>query len=179
MDRALAQRYGAAYVHLAAFAIDLDRVRELDPEDGSLPFGWEVWLLEYYLRFVFETVEGGPDKAVALVEDACLAVMDLPRALPGRQAPFGSHFPFAVYAGVARGHLPESLGNCFRAWKKSPVDLLQELEAMDQTPAARTQLIQHCLTIEVQPGLVPPVKAALESLLDFTPEVRAEAQESG
>ncbi len=170
MDRGLAQRYGALYVHLAAFAIDVDRVRELDPEDGSLPFGWEVWLLEHYLRFLLEAGDSAPDKTTAVLEDACLSVMDLPRPLPGRPAPFGSQLPFAIYAGVARGRLPESLGSCFRSWRKPPVDLLQELEAMDRTPTTRDALVRHCLGAPVEPALVPPVKAALEALLAFEPD---------
>ncbi|HEX6243796.1 MAG TPA: hypothetical protein VFZ61_22935, partial [Polyangiales bacterium] len=40
MDRALAQRYGAPYVHLAAFAIDVDRVHRLEDERSTLPFAW-------------------------------------------------------------------------------------------------------------------------------------------
>ena len=42
MDRALAQRYGAPYVHLAAFAIDVDRVHRSRPDAPGLPDGCEV-----------------------------------------------------------------------------------------------------------------------------------------
>lgn len=176
MDRALAQRYGAPYVHMVAFAIDIDRVRELDPEDGSLPFGWEVFLVECFLREMFES--SVTENAATLVEDACLAVLELPRALPGRLAPFGSQLPFAVYTAVARGFLPESLGSCFRAWKKAPTDLLQELRAMEQETGTRESLLRYCLGAEVQPALVPPVRAALERLLTWVPQTRASEDET-
>ena len=39
MDRALAAEHGPAYVQLAVFAIDIDRLYALDPERPALPFG--------------------------------------------------------------------------------------------------------------------------------------------
>lgn len=161
MDRALAHRYGTPYVYLAAFAIDVDRVHELDPQDGSLPFGWEVWLLERYLTKLFGEASEDP---VQMVEHACLSVMDLPSVKPGQHAPFGSQLPFAIYAGVARKLLPNRLGDCFQVWKKPPLDLLEDLALIDQTSGAGPRLVQHCLRAKVQPALIPPVVEALGRL---------------
>jgi hypothetical protein len=158
MDRALAQRYGAPYVHLAAFAIDVDRVRELDPEDDTLPFGWEVWLTERYLEQLFETATRDP---APMIEDACLSVLELPRPRHGEPAPFGSQLPFAVYAGVTREKLPDTLAACFRTWKKPPRQLLEALAEADQREGLLSQLAQHCLRAPVEPPLVEPVRAAL------------------
>ena len=49
MDRELAAAHGVTYVHLAVFAIDVDRVYWLEPEHEGLPFGWEVFLTEQFL----------------------------------------------------------------------------------------------------------------------------------
>jgi hypothetical protein len=163
MDRALAHRYGTSYVYLVAFAIDVDRVHELDPQDGALPFGWEVWLLERYLKKLFSQADPDP---VQMVEHACLSVMDLPSVKPGQDAPFGSQLPFAIYAGVARKLLPNGLGDCFQSWKKPPLDLLEDLAAIDQDKSAGPRLVQHCLRAQVQPALIPPVVEALGTLLE-------------
>jgi hypothetical protein len=162
MDRALAHRYGTSYVYLAAFAIDIDRVHELDPEDGSLPFGWEVWLVERYLVKLFGEATEDP---VQMVEHACLSVMDLPHVKPGQQAPFGSQLPFAIYSGVARKLLPNRLGDAFHVWKKPPLDLLDDLRIIDEKVELGPKLVQHCLQAKVQPALIPPVVEALGTLL--------------
>jgi hypothetical protein len=158
MDRALAQRYGAPYVHLAAFAIDIDRVRELDPEDDTLPFGWEVWLTERYLVHLFDTATRDP---APMIEDACLSVLELPRPAPGQPAAFGSQLPFAVYAGVTREKLPEALAACFRSWKKPPRQLLEALAEADQHEGLLARLAGHCLRAPVEPPLVEPVRTVL------------------
>jgi hypothetical protein len=161
MDRALATRYGATYVHLAAFAIDIDRVREREGDESTLPFGWEVLLTERYLQQLFDGARSDP---TPLIEDACLAVMDMPRPKPGQLPPLGSQLPFAVYLGVAREHLPAALGQCFRSWKKPPVDLLEELAPLEAEPAAVARLAEHCLDVALEPPLVGPVREALVTL---------------
>jgi hypothetical protein len=161
MDRALAQRHGATYVHAAAFAIDVDRVRALEPDDSDLPFAWEVWLTESYLvRFLREPAH------VSVLEDLCMHVLDLPRPRGDEEPPFGSQLPFAVYAGVAHTLLPNALGNCFRSWKKPPVDLLQELEPLRKDATLLARLANHCLDADVDPPLVEPVREALLKLTE-------------
>jgi hypothetical protein len=162
MDRALAHRYGTSYVYLVAFAIDVDRVHELDRDDGTLPFAWEVWLLERYLAKLFRE---GANEPLQMVEHACLSVMDLPRVKPGQAAPFGSQLPFAIYAGVARKTLPNRLGDCFQVWKKPPIDLLDDLRVLDETPGVAARLVAHCLQAKVQPPLIAPVVEALGTLV--------------
>jgi hypothetical protein len=164
MDRALAQRYGAPYIHLAAFAIDLDRVCEHEGDHSTLPFGWEVWLLERYLEWMFE--HPARDDLTSLVEETCLAVMELPRNPPGGASVLGSQLPFAVYYGVARGGVPNALGNCFHAWKKPPVDLLDDMKPLDQDAGLRVRLANHCIGLALQPALIPPVREALIRLAE-------------
>lgn len=162
MDRALAQTHGVPYVHLAAFAIDVDRVREHledEGEDDDLPMGWEVFLTERYL----ETQPGlDLEPMRALLEDAVLAIFELP---PSEEAVFGSQLPFAVWHALARGVLPRSLESVFRAWKARPKELGAELDALyasrDETSA---RLARRCLDAALEPPLAPPVREALEAL---------------
>src|SRR5687767_12121428 len=119
MDRALAQRYGAPYVHLAAFAIDVDRVYRSDPDAPGLPFGWEVLLTELRLNAYMDEAVNDP---AAMLEEMCLAVMELPPPRGDEPGALGGQLPFAVYVGVAHGELPAVLGNCFHVWRRPPVD---------------------------------------------------------
>ena len=161
MDRALAQRHGTPYVHAAVFAIDVDRLREHEEERGELPFGWEVYLTECY---VTRLLAGEPH--VALLEDMCLHVLELPRPKGDQAAPLGSHLPFAVYAGVAHGLLPPALGHCFRVWKKPPTDLLEELDKLRSDPELLSKLVDFALDAELNPPLATPVREALVKLAE-------------
>jgi hypothetical protein len=159
MDRALAQRHGTPYVHATVFAIDIDRLREHEGDEGALPFAWEVWLTELYLARHL-----GEPANVAVVEDMCLHVLELPR--PKEDAPpLGSQLPFAVYAGVAHGLLPAALGQCFHVWKKPPTDLLEELEPLRSDAALQERVLSYCLDAELAPPLAGPVREALAKLL--------------
>lgn len=159
MDRALALRYGTPYVHAAVFAIDIDRVREHEEKEEVLPFGWEVYLTERYLAQFL-----GAEPNVHLLEEMCLYVLDLPRPKGDGAPPLGSQLPFAMYAGVAHGVLPAALGDCFRAWKKPPVDLLEELEKFRTDTALLDQAVTYCLDAPLSPPLVAPVREALKKL---------------
>ena len=161
MDRALALRHGAPYVHLAAFAIDVDRVHRLDSDRPTQPFAWEVFLTE--MRLVRFMDEATTDPS-SLLEDMCLSVMDLPRPEVGSQGALGAQLPFAIYAGVAHDHLPTSLGNCFSSWKKPPTDLLSELDALAARPDLPATLAAHCLAARLEPPLAEPVRVALLAL---------------
>jgi hypothetical protein len=159
MDRALAQRHGTPYVHATVFAIDVDRLREHEEDDAALPFGWEVWLTEAYLaKNLAEPAH------VALVEDMCLHVLELPRVKGDAQPPLGSQLPFAVYAGVAHGLLPATLGTCFHVWKKPPTDLLAQLEPFRTDAALQERVLDYCLDAALSPPLVGPVREALATL---------------
>jgi hypothetical protein len=158
MDRALAQRHGAPYVHLAAFAIDVDRVHRLDFDRPSQPFAWEVFLTEMRLVRFMDEATSDPTQ---MLEDMCLSVMDLPHPEPDSQGVLGAQLPFAIYAGVAHDHLPNSLGSCFQVWKKPPTDLLSELEALAARDKLVAKLSAHCLAASLDPPLAEPVRAAL------------------
>lgn len=158
MDRTLAAEHGAPYVHAAAFAIDVERVLQLDPDSEARPFGWEVLLTEAYLEHALQPAE--VDSHRALLEGICLGVLDSKAKPP----PLGSQIAFAVFAGVQRGALPKSLESCFANWKKPPVDFAREIAELWTREGLVQQLARHCLDAPLEPALVPPVKAALERL---------------
>jgi hypothetical protein len=159
MDRALAQRYGAAYVHLAAFAIDVDRVHRESPESSGLPFGWEVFLTEVRLLQLLDEASTDP---APMLEEMCLQVMDLPRG--DALGALGAQLPFAVYTAVAHGHLPASLGECFRVWKKPPSELIDDVARLFATQGLSARLAAHCLRTPLHPPLAAPVRQTLEAL---------------
>jgi hypothetical protein len=162
MDRTLALQYGTDYVHLAAFAIDVDRVRAAYETDPSLPFAWEVALTEVRLVRFLDECSCDPSR---LLEDACLAVMDLPRPAEEEAGHYGAQLPFALYTGWARGLLPESLESCFQAWRKLPEDLYGDVTSVLDTAGMTQKLAKRCLSATLNPPLVPPVQAYLEKML--------------
>jgi len=164
MDRALAQRYGTSYVHLAAFAIDVDRVRERESEE--LPFGWEVYLTETQLAHVMETAQRDP---VPMLEEMCLGILEQPRPKHGEASVLGGQLPFAIYTGVGRGLLPARLGQCFASWAKPPVDLIADVEALSKQEGLLASLVEHCLDADVDPPLIAPVREALIALSERGP----------
>jgi len=166
MDRALAQRYGAAYVHLAAFAIDIDRVHRLSPESASLPFAWEVFLTEVRVLRLLDEASTDP---APMLEETCLHIMDLPRRQPDPQGALGAQLPFAVYTAVAHGHLPSRLGQCFGSWKKPPTELIDAVAQQFARPELAERLAGHCLGAALEPPLAEPVRATLEAIANRAP----------
>jgi hypothetical protein len=162
MDRALAQQYGVPYVHLAVFAIDVDRARECledDDADEGLPMGWEVFLTE---RFLDVHLDATTEQGRALVEDVVLAIFDLP---PNDEPVFGSQLPFAVWHAVARRALPASLESAFRTWKAKPKELGLELDRLYATTDESTRAIaRRCLDAPLSPPFAPPVRTFLEAM---------------
>ncbi len=160
MDRALAARHGVPYVHLAVFAIDVDRVREAIEQhpDIEAPFGWEVFLTERYLLERFDPTDEG-DRT--LIEDLVLGVLDHP---PGSDV-LGSQVAFAVWHAVGRGAWPKGLRVLFRTWKHRPTRLGKALDALfadedGQGPA----LAAACLAYDVEPPLAAPTVEALGAM---------------
>lgn len=162
MDPGLAASHGVQYVHLAAFAIDVDRVRELtdaDP-DGVWPFGWEVFLTEIYL---LGTLDPEHDESRQLLDDLCLGILDIG---PG-EPPLGAQIPFAVYDAVRRGQWPAELGALFASWKNTPDDLIAELDPLWQEPEAEAaDLALACLEASIVPPLSPPTIATLQAIVE-------------
>ena len=158
MDRELAALHGGAYVQLAVFAIDLDRLYALDPERPALPFGWEVFLVEQYL---LARIDGHAEPGRALLEDACLSVL----AQPPEEQGYGSQLVFAVYDALARGALPESLRPVFARWLKPPVQLQEALDELwSDAPAVLARCAADCLTRKLDPPLAPPTRTTLEAM---------------
>lgn len=161
MDRALAQRYGAQYVHLAAFAIDVDRVYRRSGASDALPFAWEVFLTEVRLLSLLDEAQSDP---TPMLEEMCLQVMDLPRRQADPQGVLGAQLPFAVYTSVAHGHLPARLGHCFGGWKKPPADLIDAVAHQFASEGLAARLAEHCLAAALQPPLAEPVREALQAI---------------
>jgi hypothetical protein len=164
MDRDLVSSYGAAYVRLAVFAIDVDRVYWLEPEDSALPFGWEVFLTEYYLLATLDRDAATAQPTAAseeLLEALCLPLLD---ETPG-EPPLGGQIVFAVYDAVARGALPTPLTALFHRWRNPPRELAAQLASLHtRSDEVAQQLAAHCLDAELSPPLAQPTRAALESI---------------
>lgn len=157
MDRELAAAHGSAYVHLAVFAIDVDRVYWLDPEDNRLPFGWEVFLTEHYL-LAWASATG---THAEVIEAVCAPLLE---ETPG-EPPLGGQIVFAVYDAVVRGALPQALTGLFTGWRNPPRELVSVLQELHNTSdASAQQLAKHCLEASVEPPLAPPTRQALENI---------------
>jgi len=156
LDRELAAAYGSSYIELAAFAIDIDRVYWLDPEDERLPFGWEVFVTEHYLlEWSRAQAQAGQDVLLAL----CAPLLE---EKPG-EPPLGGQLVFAVYDAVVRGALPDELRELFASWRSAPRELLHALhELRESGPATLVQLAEHCLRAELLPPLAASTRGALE-----------------
>ncbi len=160
MDRALAQKYGAAYVHLAAFAIDIDRVQHASEDDPSLPFGWDVVLTDLYVcTFVAPRPE-----AASLLDDVVLSVLDQTQAERRGSVLLGSQLPFAIFTALERGDLPHPLHACFGGWKRPPLDLSRDVSRLRQDRQLVARLCARCVEVAIQPPLVEPVRVALAAL---------------
>ncbi len=160
----MAARYGVPYVHLAAFAIDVDRARDAldDDENGAaseLPMGWEVFLTARYLA---SRVDAREDPARSMIEDLVLAVFELP---PSEEAVFGSQLPFAVWHCVERGVFPKELDRLFRTWKARPRELGRDLDRlMAAEPESTRRFAELCLDLALEPPMAPPTLEALALL---------------
>lgn len=163
MDRALASKHGVPYVHLAVFAIDVDRVRDeregSDGETDATPFGWEVFLTARYLAW---RCDPSDEATRAMLEDATLAVLELP---PSEEGVLGSQLPFAVWSLIAHGLWPRELEPWFRAWKKKPRELEKELGALfARGEPLERELAAAALATTIEPPLAPPTRDALTSM---------------
>jgi len=158
MDRALAEQYGARYVQLAVFAIDIDRVCHARADDPALPLGWEVFVTEALL---ITLVDPNDELQRGMLEDVCLDLL-VDQADPR----LGSQLPFAVYDAVIRGAFPESLRPLFHRWRTPSKTLLRDLAdfwlARDQ---ALTKLVDICLNTPLTPPLAPPTVQAIQNLI--------------
>ena len=158
MDRALSAQYGVSYVHLAAFAIDVDRVFMATEDSVDLPLGWEVALCLGYLLGRVDTKE---ESVFSMVEDTCLHVLSF---APG-DAPLGSELAFAVYCGVELGKLPSSLAGAFHSWKSTPRQLVRTVSALFERPEhALAEFATHCLAVRLPAPLAPPTVETLNAV---------------
>lgn len=155
MDRALAARFGVPYVHLAVFAIDVDRINAEHGDDDAFPTGFEVFLTERYLVDRFDPAVDA--EARELVVETCEQVIESGQAL-------GAQIPFAVYAAVTRGVWPAELSGVFRGWKKKPTELMRAVGTLHADPESAARLAKGCLSTAIDPPLAAPTREALEAL---------------
>lgn len=163
MDPALAQRHGVPYVHLAAFAIDVDRVREaVEGFDDPRPFGWEVFLTEAYVLERFDP-DARPDELV-LFEDVVLSILE------GGPDALGSQLVFSIWDAIVRGRLPKDLERAFSTWRARPKQLVRDLAQLwVDGPKNVRELAAGCLEVELDPPPAPPTREALERMAGDQP----------
>lgn len=160
MNRLLAAQYGAAYVQLAVFAIDIDRVFIEDPGARALPFGWEVFVTECYLLGRIDTRDA---EQHALIEDTCVAILEQE---PDEQG-YGSQLLFAAYDAIERGFYPKPLDAVFQRWRKRPKQLFKAMSDLWQAPARElAACARHCLDVTLEPPLAPPAQQALQAMAE-------------
>lgn len=164
MDAALAARHGVRYVHLAAFAIDLDRLMEIaEDEELELPFGFEVFMIEMALLSALDVDE---EDDLALIEDASVSIFE--RLDPDEEPPLGASLLFAVHDALFRGELPERLSALFTGWESGPSELSKELEPLFIDPDLEAAAIARvCLELELSPPLAPPTREALSAMVEL------------
>ena len=162
MDPELAQRFGVAYVHLVAFAIDIDRIHEAtqDDPDGVWPFGWEVFLSEIHMLGMFDPAV--PEER-ELVVTVCEGIMQLPKD----SLAFGAQLPFCLYDAITRGEWPEEDRSVFRSWKDGPDELTEALKPLwvDANVEAN-DLALACTEVVMHPAISPPSRQALDAMLE-------------
>jgi hypothetical protein len=153
MDRELAEQHGVPYVHLAAFAIDVDRIREkVEGYGDPRPFAWEVFLTEAYIL--------ANEASHASLEDTVLSIID------GEPHALGSQLAFAAWDAVVRGALPIELKPAFAAWRARPDELVEALAPLWKDDERwRRELASGCLAVELDPPIAAPTKEALARLL--------------
>jgi hypothetical protein len=155
MDRTLAARFGVPYVHLAVFAIDLDRVNVEVAGREDWPTGWEVFLTEVHLLAHLDPAD--PEQR-ELIDEVCAGIIEGGQAL-------GAQIPFAVFDAVERGAWPEDLRGLFRPWRGGPRGLVAQLAPLWEDPqGARERLAGACLGVALDPPLAPPTVESLERM---------------
>jgi hypothetical protein len=159
MDRDLVAAHGVKYVHLAVFAIDIDRVYWLEPEHPTLPFGWEVFLTEWFLLAHDPELE---QERCDLLAAICGTLLD---ESPG-EPPLGGQIVFAIYDAVKRGALPEQLATLFSNWRNPPRELVTQLATLHARGADNARsLANHCLSVDIEPPLAPPTRETLQRIV--------------
>lgn len=155
MNRAFAAKHGALYVHLVAFAVDVDRIFHELPEATDLPLGWEIALTERYLIQTFDPTQ---PQHRSLIEDVCLEIMEQ----TDEEVILGSQIPFAVYDAVLRNVWDETLLELFGRWRSPPRKLLQSLKSFWNDPAATHNTLRACLDCPLEPPASAPSRKTLQ-----------------
>ena len=166
MHGGLAAKHGSKYVHLAAFAIDLDRARDFadEADDSVFPFGFEVFMVELHLLSLLDLER---EEDLALLEEACVGIFE--SLSEDEEPPLGASLLFAVHDAVRNETLPERFAALFEGWKAPPGDLATSLDDLFQDPEIEaSDLAMACLELPLAPPLAPPTRAALEAMQEGT-----------
>ncbi|MCA9581051.1 MAG: hypothetical protein KC416_04610 [Myxococcales bacterium] len=156
MDPELAATLGTTYVHLAAFAIDVDRIFVAFDGDEEWPFGGEVFLTE---AFLLSILDPSLEEHVSLIEDACLSAMTRSR----EGACLGAQLPFALYSAQAAGRWPHPHEDLFRRWKKKPPSLAEIDDLWAGGDDALQDVAELCLEAPLDAPLAPPTEQWLRA----------------
>jgi hypothetical protein len=150
MDRALAARFGVPYVHLAAFAIDVDRAYQVLEDDPELPNGWELFLTLAYAKSRLVAPEH---------EEMFRAVCD--SIMTATEPALGSQLPFVVHALVRQGAFPD-LAPLFSRWSKKAPHLDRIRDCGSESTLAK--IAARVLAAAIDPPLAPPTREALDQM---------------
>lgn len=168
MDKQLAQRWGAPYVHAAVFAIDIDRVRaHLDEladigEAEPLPDYWEVFLTAQYLLHARSDADAA-QPFEDMLRDLCDTLLH-----QSEGDLLGAQILFAVFALMRRDTFETDLSPVFKRWRDEPKELLKAVAAFSSDDTRR--FVAQCRAAEISPPLAPPVVSILETWPNDTPE---------
>ena len=172
MDGGLAAKHGGKYVRLAAFAIDLDRARDLadEADDSLFPFGFEVFLVELQLLALLDLEREGD---LELLEDACVSIFE--RLRDDEEPPLGATLLFSVHDALRNGHLTERFTALFEGWTEPPEELAASIDELFEAPELEAyDLAEACLELPLTPPLSPPTRAALEAMMEESTEESTE-----
>lgn len=160
MNPALAAKHGVPYVRLAAFAIDVDRIREAAGDTDERPFGWEVFLTEIYM---LENFDPASPRARSIIEDTCLDIIELE---DGAEV-LGSQIPFAVFDAAHRDLWDKSMAEVLSQWRRPSKELFKELSPLFTNGDENViELAKSCLMFDLDPPLPTPTIDTLRWMIE-------------
>ncbi len=157
MNRGLAEKYGVPYVHLAAFAIDVDRVcGAITDQNPLLPEAFEIYLALLWIEEFVQTSALSKSEVCEMLEEICVSIFE------GNSEAYGTQITFALWVGCEQARLPLELVPLFSSWKKKPTEVLRYVTALGEIKNSRASIAKACLTVAVDPPLAPPTVSKLQ-----------------
>ncbi|MGB0680710.1 MAG: hypothetical protein ACPGUV_13740 [Polyangiales bacterium] len=163
MQAELARVFGPPYVHLAAFSIDIDRLRPTLDATHDWPLGWEVFLIA-------GAIDALQPEADADIADMLVATAESLVACIDEEERLGLPLLLAVRELSRRRRLPRAFAKLFQDWDALSAPLKRCLDLLWQGRASwQTRLAQACLAAPLAPPLAPPSRQLLERLVAGAP----------